>query len=115
MASCRCFLPIPVDRISRTKDEVAWSIRKGEVEPGEDLLEMGLGLVRLLQDARRFEEARTTLYSLENGFPGVAKKSVKPNRKLCRSHVAGTPSFSSGSASTRIGASEKRPQALSIA
>jgi hypothetical protein len=29
---------------------------------------MGLGLVRLLQDARRFEEARTTLYVLENGF-----------------------------------------------
>jgi hypothetical protein len=32
---------------------------------------MGLGLVRLLQDARRFEEARTTLYSLENGLQGI--------------------------------------------
>ena len=32
---------------------------------------MGLGLVRLLQDAGLTEEARTTLYSLENGFYGV--------------------------------------------
>ena len=32
---------------------------------------MGLGLVRLLQDAGLTEEARTTLYSLENGFQGV--------------------------------------------
>lgn len=38
---------------------------------------MGLGLVRLLQDARRFEEARTTLYSLEDGFQGVAVESDK--------------------------------------
>ena len=43
--------------------------------------EMGLGLVRLLQDARRFEEARATLYSLEGDFQGVAEKSVKPKRK----------------------------------
>jgi hypothetical protein len=28
---------------------------------------MGLGVVRLLQDAKRFEEARTILYLLENG------------------------------------------------
>jgi hypothetical protein len=32
---------------------------------------MGLGLVRLLQDAGRFAEARATLYSLENGFQGI--------------------------------------------
>src|SRR5262249_27354032 len=32
---------------------------------------MGLGLVRLLQDAGRFAEARTTLYSLEDGFQGI--------------------------------------------
>ena len=32
---------------------------------------MGLGLVRLLQDAGRTEEARITLSSLENGFHGV--------------------------------------------
>jgi hypothetical protein len=42
---------------------------------------MGLGLVRLLQDARRFEEARTTLYSLENGFQGVPETSDKPSQK----------------------------------
>jgi len=42
---------------------------------------MGLGLVRLLQDARRFEEARTTLASLENGFQGAAEKPDKPSRK----------------------------------
>ena len=34
---------------------------------------MGLGLVRLLQDARRFGEARTALSSLENGFLDVAR------------------------------------------
>jgi len=39
---------------------------------------MGLGLVRLLQDARRFEEARETLYSLEEGFQG---DTDKPSRK----------------------------------
>jgi hypothetical protein len=42
---------------------------------------MGLGLVRLLQDARRFEEARTTLSSLENG---VAEGSDKPRQKPCK-------------------------------
>jgi hypothetical protein len=41
---------------------------------------MGLGLVRLLQDARRFEEARTTLYSLEYGFQCVAEEPDKPNQ-----------------------------------
>ena len=33
---------------------------------------MGLGLVRLLQDAKRFEEARATLASLESSVQGVA-------------------------------------------
>jgi len=32
---------------------------------------MGLGLVRLLQDVGLTDEARTILYSLENGFHGV--------------------------------------------
>jgi hypothetical protein len=36
---------------------------------------MGLGLVRLLQDAGRTEEARTTLCSLESGFQSVAVES----------------------------------------
>ena len=47
---------------------------------------MGLGLVRLLQDSRRFDEAKTTLYSLEDGFQGVAKKSVKPGRNRCKAN-----------------------------
>ena len=43
---------------------------------------MGLGLVRLLQAAKRFEEARATLYSLEGGIQGVAenKPSQKPRK-----------------------------------
>ena len=48
---------------------------------------MGLGLVRLLQDARRFEEARTTLYSLENGFQGTADESVMPRQKPCKANL----------------------------
>jgi len=47
---------------------------------------MGLGLVRLLQDARRFDEARTTLFSLDNGFHGVATESDKPTRKPRKAH-----------------------------
>ena len=39
---------------------------------------MGLGLVRLLQDAKRFEEAATTLYLLEGAG------SDKPSRKPCK-------------------------------
>lgn len=35
---------------------------------------MGLGLVRLLQDAGQTDEARTTLASLENGFQGIAQE-----------------------------------------
>ena len=39
---------------------------------------MGLGLVRLLQDAKRLEEVRTTLYSLENGFHDLSEESKRP-------------------------------------
>ena len=39
---------------------------------------MGLGLVRLLQNAGRTEEARTTLASLEDGFQGIAEELGKP-------------------------------------
>lgn len=45
---------------------------------------MGLGLVRLLQDAGLTEEARTTLSLLENGFRGVAKESDKRGQKPCK-------------------------------
>ena len=47
---------------------------------------MGLGLVRLLQDARRFDDARTTLTSLENGFQGVVEDSDKPSLKPCKAN-----------------------------
>ncbi len=43
---------------------------------------MGLGLVRLLQDAGLTEDARMTLSSLENGFQGVAKD--EPRQKPCK-------------------------------
>ena len=46
---------------------------------------MGLGLARLLQDAKRFDEARTTLYWLEgveldqpSEKPGKAKRIIRP-------------------------------------
>ena len=39
---------------------------------------MGLGLVRLLQDAGRTDEARETLSSLESGFQGVAEEWDEP-------------------------------------
>jgi predicted N-formylglutamate amidohydrolase len=43
---------------------------------------IGLGLVRLLQDAKRFKEARKTLYSLENNCQTVeANRSIQ---KSCR-------------------------------
>jgi hypothetical protein len=80
---------------------------------------MGLGLVRLLQDAGRTEEARTTLASLENGHRGVAEESNKPSqnpRKTNRLNgLIKAASCSSASASTRIDAAEMQRQALSIA
>ena len=47
---------------------------------------MGLGLVQLLQDAGLIEEARTTLYSLENGFQGAAEKTATPIQKPCKAN-----------------------------
>jgi hypothetical protein len=47
---------------------------------------MGLGLVRLLQDARRFEEAKATLYWLEHRFQGGAEKSTEPSQKTSRAN-----------------------------
>ena len=80
---------------------------------------MGVGLVRLLQSAKRFDEARTTLYSLEEGFRGVAKKSDKPRQKSCKAKrtkgTTKTASCSSELASTRIDAAEATTQPLSIA
>jgi hypothetical protein len=58
---------------------------------------MGLGLVRLLQDAKRFDEARTTLSLLENGSQGVESEKASP--KPCKAKRI-TRSRSSGS--TRI-------------
>jgi hypothetical protein len=40
---------------------------------------MGLGLVRLLQDAGRTDEARAVLSSLEDGFRGVAGEWDEPH------------------------------------
>jgi hypothetical protein len=42
---------------------------------------MGLGLVRLLQDAGRTEEARTTLCSLEHGCQGRAAQAEQPRQE----------------------------------
>ena len=47
---------------------------------------MALGLVRLLQDARRFEEARTTLSSFGNDFPGFAEVFDRPSQKPCKAN-----------------------------
>lgn len=44
---------------------------------------MGLGLVRLLLDAGRTQDARTTLNMLENGSQPAAK-SNEPGRKPCK-------------------------------
>ena len=66
---------------------------------------MGLGLVRLLQDAKRFDEDRATLCSLENGFQ---EASDKPGRQ----GVTRTASCSSGSG---IVPASMRTQPLSIA
>jgi hypothetical protein len=71
---------------------------------------IGLGLVRLLQDARRFEEAKTILYSLQDVFQGVAAEADKPSLKPCKAKrlngVSRVVSCSSASASTRIDTTE---------
>ncbi len=69
-------------------------------------ISIGLGIVRLLQDARRFDEARTTLCSLEAGFQGVAEKSTKPDQKHCKT---------SQLKRTAINATEARPPHSTIA
>lgn len=46
---------------------------------------IGLGLVRLLQDARRFEEARATLLALEHGFDHAGKELDPWGRNLAES------------------------------
>jgi hypothetical protein len=43
---------------------------------------MGLGLVRLLQDAGLTEEARMTLSSLESGFRGVGVSKTPTTKNL---------------------------------
>src|ERR1019366_1844135 len=72
---------------------------------------LGLGLVRLLQDAKRFDEARATLYSLEEGFQGVPVESDEPSRKPCKKKGV----IKSASCSPTRAAPERRPQALSLA
>jgi hypothetical protein len=47
---------------------------------------MGLGLVRLLLDAGRIEEARGTLSSLENRLQGIATASDMPSQKPCQAN-----------------------------
>jgi hypothetical protein len=75
---------------------------------------IGLGLVRLLQDAKRFDEARTTLYSLENSFQGVPVESDEPRQKPVKG-VSKTASSSSASASPRIDTAETLTMPSSIA
>jgi hypothetical protein len=76
---------------------------------------MGLGLVRLLQDAKRFEEARAMLYSLENGVHCV--ESDKPSRRPSKADrlkgVTGMASCTSPSA--KFDSAEMLSQPLSIA
>jgi hypothetical protein len=54
---------------------------------------MGLGLVRLLQDAKRFEEARTTLHLLEDVESEKPSQNPFKAKRIARSRA---------SASTRI-------------
>jgi hypothetical protein len=78
---------------------------------------MGLGLVRLLQVAKRFEEARTTLYFLENSFQGVAEESDEPSQEPSKANRLKnlTKTASCSSASIRINAAEMLTRPLSIA
>jgi hypothetical protein len=75
---------------------------------------IGLGLVRLLQDAKRFDEARTTLYSLEDGFQGVPVESDEPCQRPAKG-VSKTASSSSASPSPRIETAETLTMPSSIA
>jgi hypothetical protein len=49
---------------------------------------IGLGLVRLLQDAKRFEEAKATLYSLEGVGAGKPKRRL--SKRIPRSRSSGS-------------------------
>jgi hypothetical protein len=61
---------------------------------------MGLGLVRLLQDAKRFDEARAELVWLENGFQCGAVE-IPNDSAFCQSpFVVGAESSASVSVST---------------
>src|SRR5579859_7999823 len=63
------------------------AIQNQFTQPMRDRLQttaIGLGLVRLLQDARRLEEARTTLYSLESGFQNT--ETAKSIQKPCKAN-----------------------------
>ena len=75
---------------------------------------IGLGLVRLLQDAKRFDEARTILYSLEDGFQGVPVESDEPRQSPVKG-VLITASCSSASESPRIDATKTLTMPSSIA
>jgi hypothetical protein len=69
---------------------------------------MGLGLVRLLQDARRFEEARATLYALEKGLQG-AEIEIQNDLAFCQlpnSLAAAAESNVSVSASAQVDSSD---------
>jgi hypothetical protein len=68
---------------------------------------IGLGHVQLLQDAKRFDEARTTLYSLENDFQEPSQNPVKG--------VSKTASSSSASVSPRLDTAEALTMPSSIA
>ena len=50
---------------------------------------MGLGLVRLLQDAKRFEEATTTFHLLENAVQSV--ESHRPDERSATSSSVSCP------------------------
>src|ERR1019366_5396233 len=68
---------------------------------------IGLGLVRLLQDAKRFDEAKTILYSLENEFQDA---SERPSKKPCK--MKGV--IKTASCSSTRAAAEMRPHVLSL-
>jgi hypothetical protein len=49
---------------------------------------MGLGLVRLLQDAKRFEEARTTLHLLKGVESDQLSEKPRKAKRLTRSRAS---------------------------
>lgn len=74
---------------------------------------IGLGLVRLLQDAKRFDEARTVLYALEGRFQSDSGR-LEPSLKFVKG-VCGQVSLSAASASTTTEVAEKLTGPSSIA